>query len=104
MRGAQDYAGRLVRLECFLPAWGTEAHRSPGFRPGKPNFGTGVERSLPRDLEKSGNSAQTNLAFCVSEHYETELSSPGHGFSPAIRTELFQNGGDMKLGSMKGDS
>ena len=29
--------------------------RSPGFRPGKPNWGIGVERSLPRDLEKSRN-------------------------------------------------
>ncbi len=31
--------------------------RSPGFRPGKPNSGIGVERSLPRDLEKSRNAA-----------------------------------------------
>ena len=29
--------------------------RSPGFRPGKPNSGSGVERSLPCDLEKSRN-------------------------------------------------
>src|ERR1019366_3023955 len=29
--------------------------RSPGFRPGKPNCGTGVERSLPCDLEKPRN-------------------------------------------------
>src|SRR6516225_1221842 len=29
--------------------------RSPGFRPGKPNSGNGVERSLPRDLENSRN-------------------------------------------------
>ena len=29
--------------------------RSPGLRPGKPNSGSGVERSLPRDLENSRN-------------------------------------------------
>jgi hypothetical protein len=29
--------------------------RSPGFRPGKPNSGCGVDRSLPRDLENSRN-------------------------------------------------
>src|SRR5271155_3419529 len=31
--------------------------RSPGLTPGKPNSGTGVERSLPSDLEKSRNVA-----------------------------------------------
>src|SRR5262252_7862017 len=31
--------------------------RSPGFSPGKPNSGSGVERSLPRDLENSKNAA-----------------------------------------------
>src|SRR5215813_5439818 len=31
--------------------------RSPGFSPGKPNAGTGVERSLPQDFEKSRNAA-----------------------------------------------
>jgi hypothetical protein len=32
-------------------------HRSPGCRPGKPNSGLGVERSLPRDFENSRNAA-----------------------------------------------
>ena len=31
--------------------------RSPGLRPGKPNWGIGVERSLPEDLENSRNAA-----------------------------------------------
>jgi hypothetical protein len=31
--------------------------RSPDFNPGKPNSGTGVERSLPRDFEKLRNAA-----------------------------------------------
>ena len=31
--------------------------RSPGFSPGKPNSGTGVERSLPQDFEYSRNPA-----------------------------------------------
>src|ERR1051326_4498120 len=31
--------------------------RSPGLRPGKPNSGTGVDRSLPRDLENSRKEA-----------------------------------------------
>ena len=30
--------------------------RSPGFSPGKPNSGSGVERSLPHDLENLRNS------------------------------------------------
>jgi hypothetical protein len=50
VRGAQDDSRRLACLECFLPA---RHQRSPGFRPGKPNSGTAVERSLPRDLENS---------------------------------------------------
>jgi hypothetical protein len=33
------------------------AFRSPGLRPGKPNWGIGVARSLPHDLEKSRNSS-----------------------------------------------
>jgi hypothetical protein len=37
---------------------GAHTHqRSPGLRPGKPNCGIGVERSLPQDLENSRNSA-----------------------------------------------
>src|SRR5499427_7544737 len=37
---------------------GAQRHqRSPGLRPGKPNCGIGVERSLPRDLENSRNAA-----------------------------------------------
>src|SRR5206468_10044824 len=37
---------------------GAQRHqRSPGLRPRKPNSGTGVERSLPRDLENSRNAA-----------------------------------------------
>ena len=34
-------------------------HRSPGFRPGKPYMGTGVERSFPLLLENSRNSSET---------------------------------------------
>src|SRR4030081_1248302 len=52
---AQNHAGRLARLECFLPPGAQRHQRSPGFRPRKPNSGIGVERSLPRDLENSRN-------------------------------------------------
>ena len=50
---SQDHAGRLVRLERFLPAFRTQAPASPGLRPGKPNCCIGVERSLPRDLARN---------------------------------------------------
>src|SRR5262249_883095 len=37
---------------------GAQRHqRSPGLSPRKPNSGTGVERSLPRDLENARNAA-----------------------------------------------
>jgi hypothetical protein len=38
------------------------------------------------------------------EHHETELCSPSHRFGPTIRIELGENGGDVKLGGVKGDS
>src|SRR6188472_798034 len=52
--GAQDHAGRLARLECFLPTRSTEAPAVAGFQP---NSGIGVERSLPLDLENARNAA-----------------------------------------------
>ena len=57
VRSPQNHAGRLARLERFLPARRTQTPASPGLRPGKPNCGIGVERSLPQDLENSRNSA-----------------------------------------------
>ena len=39
-----------------------------------------------------------------SEHHETELRSPRDRFSPAVRIELGENGGDVKLGGVEGDS
>jgi hypothetical protein len=38
------------------------------------------------------------------EHHETELCSPSHRFGPTIRIELGENGGDVKLGGVEGDS
>ena len=57
MSGAQDHAGRLAGLKCFLPTGAQRHQRSPGFRPRKLNSGIGVERSLPRDLENSRKAA-----------------------------------------------
>ena len=39
-----------------------------------------------------------------SEHYETKLRSPHDRFSAAIRIELCENRGDVKFGSVEGDS
>jgi hypothetical protein len=41
--------------------------RSPDFSPGKPNAGTGVERSLPHDFEKSRNSAVITAQTVASD-------------------------------------
>jgi hypothetical protein len=38
------------------------------------------------------------------EHHETELCSPSHRFGPTVRIELGENGGDVKLGGVEGDS
>src|SRR5258708_35790175 len=53
--GTQDHARRLACLERLLPAGSAEA--PPGLRPGKPNSGIGVERSLPLDLENARKAA-----------------------------------------------
>jgi hypothetical protein len=39
-----------------------------------------------------------------SKHHETKLCSPRDRFSPAVRIELGENGGDVKLGGVKRDS
>jgi hypothetical protein len=39
-----------------------------------------------------------------SKHHETKLRSPRDRFSPAVRIELGENGGDVKLGGVKRDS
>src|ERR1700676_3817074 len=36
-----------------------------------------------------------------SKHHETKLRSPRDRFSPAVRIELGENGGDVKLGGVK---
>ena len=59
--------------------------------------------AIQRDVSSKKQTGK-NSAVCVSEHYETALSSPRDGFSAAVRIELFQNGGDVKLGSVKRDS
>jgi len=46
-------AGRFARLQCFLPAGCAQASTAPGLRPGKPNSGIGVERSLLRGCSNS---------------------------------------------------
>jgi hypothetical protein len=56
MRGAQDDPGRLVCFKCLLQRGAHKHQRSPGFKPGKPNSGTGVDKSLPRDFENARNS------------------------------------------------
>ena len=38
------------------------------------------------------------------EHHETELCSPSHRFGPTVRIELGENGGDVKLSGVEGDS
>jgi len=38
------------------------------------------------------------------EHHETELCSPSHCFGSTVRIELGENGGDVKLGGVEGDS
>jgi hypothetical protein len=54
---------------------GAQRHqRSPGFNPGKPKAGTGVERSLPRDFENWRN-AEVITALrppgrCCSSHHD----------------------------------
>ena len=53
----QDDAGCLVGLECFCQRGAHKHQRSPGFSPGKPNSASGIERSLPHDLENSRNDA-----------------------------------------------
>jgi hypothetical protein len=59
------------------------------------------ERDKAEHEERSSKPA---APFRVSEHYKTELSSPRDGFSPAVRIELCENGGDVKLGGVEGDS
>ena len=38
------------------------------------------------------------------EHHETELCSPSHRFGPTVRIELGENGSDVKLSGVEGDS
>jgi hypothetical protein len=44
------------------------------------------------------------LPSAFSEHYQTALSSPRDGLSPAVGIELCENGGDVKLCGVEGDS
>ena len=57
LRGLQHDRWRDPCVERLLPAQRAEDHWSPGLRPGKPNFGRAVTRSLPRTRENSRNSA-----------------------------------------------
>jgi hypothetical protein len=38
------------------------------------------------------------------EHHETELCSPSHRFGPTVHIELGENGSDVKLSGVEGDS
>jgi hypothetical protein len=60
MRRAQHDARCHAGIERLLPACGTKAPVSPGFRPEKPISGSGVLRSLPRVLLKAKNSFVTS--------------------------------------------
>jgi hypothetical protein len=53
----QDHAGAWSASSASRQRSAHKHQRSPGLRPGKPNCGIGVERSLPRDLENSRNAA-----------------------------------------------
>ena len=57
MCSAQDDARRAPRLERFLPPRCAQTPAITRLRSRKAEFGTGVERSLPRDFEYSRNSA-----------------------------------------------
>ena len=57
VRGAQDHAGSLAGLKRFLPTRCTQAPTVTGFQAAKAELRTGVERSLPLDLENARNAA-----------------------------------------------
>ena len=54
--GAQDHAGSLAGLECFLPARRTEAPTVAGFQAAKAELRHRC-RKLPLDLENARNAA-----------------------------------------------
>ena len=55
--GPQDHAGAQPASIASRQRGAHKHQRSPGLRPGKPNWGIGDERSLPQDLENSRNAA-----------------------------------------------
>jgi hypothetical protein len=49
--------------------------RSPGFRPGKPSSGMGVERSLPRDLKNRERRLSSRRRPCDCQHLLAQYCS-----------------------------
>jgi hypothetical protein len=47
---------------------------------------------------------QTWCSLPRSKHYKTELCSPCDRFGPTVRIQLGENGGNVKLGGVEGDS
>ena len=80
-----------------------------GWGPVPPDLPPGpLARCDKRGRARCGRARETFEQTCSSpprsEHYQTELCRSRDGFSPAVRIELGENGGDVKLGSVEGDS
>src|SRR6516165_6254052 len=64
---------------------GAQRHqRSPGLRPGNPNSGIGVERSLPRDLENARNGAVITVQTVWLPKSSREVSQQPSRKNPVI--------------------
>ena len=77
--------GAWFASNAFCHRGAHKHQRSPGFRPEKPSSGTGVERSLPRDFEKSRNAACHHGADRMTANiFSPSIAAavpmkPGHG-------------------------
>ena len=57
-----------------------------------------------RDPKGRGLHKTKKSPLCGSKHHKSELCSPCDRFSPTVRIELGENGGNMKLGGVKRNS
>src|SRR5258708_1776678 len=103
MSGAQDHAGRLARLECFLPTRSTEAPTVAGFQAAKTEFRHRCRKIVAAGfgkLEKRGGHdgadrvatdvLSPSVAAAVSVYREQSTRNPrrGHDASTGEATPI----------------
>ena len=90
---------------AFAPFKGRRARFRPHAVPPERVLPEGFSADIRRIPKGRGLQKQSKKSTIRgSKHHETKLCSPRDRFSPAVRIELGENGGDVKLGGVKRDS